>query len=194
MERWVGLVADCAMRMRRLPAGDPGVAGWAVTLGYALAAALALVVAARGGGGGGVRDRVFWAGAGLFLAFLAANKQLDLQIWVTATGRCVARAEGWYRDRRAVQATFVVVLAATLALLAVVLAVWLRHSLRRNALALAGIVVLAGFILQRAVSFHHLDAALRTELFGQRAHRWVEMAGIALMLAAAMLALRRRQR
>src|SRR5690349_1833450 len=43
----------------------------------------------------------------LALVALGINKQLDLQTALTEIGRIMAREEGWYGKRRAVQAEFI---------------------------------------------------------------------------------------
>jgi uncharacterized membrane protein YfcA len=189
MTDWLSLVFDCLSQSWRIPPGDPGVVPWATTLGYVVAAAAAFRVASRGGDE--MRERVFWIGMGLFLAFMAVNKQLDLQIWITATGRCIAREEGWYRQRRQVQAEFVLMLAIGLGITFATLLVWLRRSLRRNIVALVGLLVLSAFILQSAVSIHHLDRALHLEIGLVPAHQWVEICGVTLILIGIALLPRR---
>ncbi len=191
MSDWLSLLLDCMTQSWSRPTGDPGAIGWTITIGYAVAAAASFGVAGRGISH--VRERVFWVGLGLFLAFMAVNKQLDLQVWTTATGRCVARAEGWYRQRREVQAEFVRLLALGLGAIMLALIVYLRKSLRRNWVAILGLIVLAGFIIQRAVSFHHLDRALHVEILTLRAHRWVELGGLALILLGVVMRERRRR-
>jgi hypothetical protein len=45
------------------------------------------------------------------MAFLAANKQLDLQSLMTAADRGMTKAEGWYERRRPIQAIFIIAMA-----------------------------------------------------------------------------------
>jgi hypothetical protein len=51
--------------------------------------------------------RGLWLTLVPLLGFLAINKQLDLQTALTATGRCMAQAEGWYDNRALVQIGFI---------------------------------------------------------------------------------------
>ncbi|WP_209427336.1 hypothetical protein [Pararhodobacter sp. SW119] len=190
------LILSCLREVWVWRLGDNHLLGWSLTAGYGAAAVLAGVVAARAPfpGDTRLRERVFWVLVTLFLLFLMVNKQLNLQTTFTGTGRCVARAEGWYRARRGVQEQFILAMVWVLGTLGLIVLWWLRRALVRNLFAVAGGAVLAGFIVIRAASMHQMDSALRTEFLSLRAHRWIEVAGITLMLIGAVLALRRARR
>ena len=161
--------------------------GWVTVAAYAAAAALAGIVAARGR----TRAGAFWSVLAVLLALFAVNKQLDLQSALTAIGRCLAKAQGWYENRRVVQAAFIAVLAlAGLGFLAVMLRA-LRGRLAENGLAAAGTAFLVTFVLVRAVGFHHVDAMLRMPVAGLRMNWILELGGIALIAANAAALLRR---
>jgi len=53
-----------------------------------------------------------WALLALLMAFLAINKELDLQSAFTVAGRCLAKAQGWYEERRDFQRHFIFALIA----------------------------------------------------------------------------------
>jgi hypothetical protein len=163
--------------------GDPSFAGWAIFTSY-LVVAFFLWRTGRSEKSRGQNPLLWYQLAGGCL-FLALNKQLDLHNAVTAIGRNLARQEGWYENRRAVQLVFIVFLLAGLAG-----AVWwtLRHlgsGWKRHRLTLAGMLVLFGFIALRAASFHHLDSALRVEFATVRLHAVIELTGIWLLFFAA---------
>jgi hypothetical protein len=191
----VDLIQSCLQRAWNWRLGDDDPLGWSLTAGYAAAAALAALVALRApfAAETQTRERVFWTLVTLFLAFMALNKQLELQTTLRETGRCIARAEGWYRGRGAVQERFVLVLAATLAGLGLGAVWWLRKALLRNLPALAGCLLLAGFIAVRAADIGNVARFLRWEVMQISGPRWVEMGGIALVLAGALWLLRRRR-
>lgn len=54
----------------------------------------------------------FWTVTAVAMVVLGVNKQLDLQTWLIEHARRAAFAEGWYDDRRRVQAVFVLAVAA----------------------------------------------------------------------------------
>ena len=54
---------------------------------------------------------VGWATVVFYLVALGLNKQLDLQSLLTAVGRDIAVAQGWYAQRKGVQLVFVAVVA-----------------------------------------------------------------------------------
>jgi len=161
--------------------GDPTPVGWITVAAYALAAWLAWrnVGAAR-------RTAVpesFWiALTGLMIA-LGLNKQLDLQTWFAQAGRDMALEQGWYEQRRVVQALFIAALAAG----ALATVWWARrqwqtlwHEYRA---AFVGVCVLLTFIVIRAASFHHIDMILRSDLGATPLHRVLEIVGVLIVAA-----------
>ncbi|MEO0820618.1 MAG: hypothetical protein AAF074_09365 [Pseudomonadota bacterium] len=184
----------CALRRWSPEIGDPSAMGWATVAGYFAAAMLALAVAARPGrfpAESRRREALFWAGMVLVLLALGINKQLDLQSFATAIGRCVAQAGGWYEARRPVQLAAVLALAGAVCLGGLGLALLLRGTLARNGLALAGLVALGGFVLVRAVGFTHVDRLINLDLAGLRVNWVLELGAIALAAAGARRALAR---
>lgn len=160
--------------------------GWLTVLAYLVAAGLALALGAR-------RDRrdlerAFWLVSGVGLLFLAVNKQLDLQSFLTATGRCAARVQGWYDRRGAVQVGFIAALAGA-AVVGGLGALWvLRGTVRRTGVALLGLVWITGFVLVRAVGFHHVDALIGLRLAGMRLNWVFELGGIAVFVLGCLVA------
>lgn len=180
--------------------GDPTVIGWAVCFAYLLTAWLCYRAAAhalqprdldRG------RPTVhapllrrapiegFWLALAALLAFLGINKQLDLQLWLTAVGRWLARRQGWYEDRIYVKLAFATLLVVT------VIAAWVfllrqgRGRFREIRLAIFGAALLGVFVLVRGVSYDVLD--LRVRVFGVQLHEAIELAGIVLVACSAGL-------
>lgn len=194
-----GLLLDCALDRWDPVIGDPSAMGWLTVAAYAAAAALALAASARVPPGAPARglERGFWLAAAAALALLAANKQLDLQSFLTATGRCLAKAQGWYEDRRAVQAGVIAALSAAVLVAGAGLTWRLRRTLRRTGPAVAGLVLIAAFVLVRAVGFHHVDALIDLRLGTARMNWVLELGGIAVFAAGGLRALalgRRRAR
>ncbi|QRZ13338.1 hypothetical protein JWJ88_01355 [Paracoccus methylovorus] len=168
--------------------GDPEITGWLTVLSYLICLLLALRVLFRRPAGAA---RGLWLTIAVLMAFLAVNKQLDLQTALTATGRCMARAQGWYDNRRLVQLAFI----AGLVLGVVITLVWatkiLRGHMRRNGLALLGLAVLCGFVLVRAVGFHHVDMLISADFANVGYNFWFENAGLLLIAINAVVLLRR---
>jgi len=174
--------------------GDPTLYGWVTVAAYAFAA-LACWRARRAAPSA---ERPAWLVLAVGLAFLAVNKQLDLQSLMTAMGRTIAKAQGWYEHRRPFQALFIAAIAGA-GLIGMVL---LLRSYRRASLALqgalAGAVLLCVFIVIRASSFERMDQFINSHLAGVRANHAMELGGIAIIAACALAALqpkaRRRRR
>ncbi len=170
--------------------GDPSPMGWLTVLAYLMTAALALGVALRMHGGPG---RAFWWLTTVLMLCLAVNKQLDLQSALTAAGRCIAQAQGWFDARHAVQVRFISGLVA-LTLLALLGGLFLlRRDLAANLLALVGLAFVAGFVLVRAVGFHHVDAFIGSSIHDVRVNWILEWTGLVLISTNALF-LRRRGR
>lgn len=175
--------------------GDPSWQGWATVLLYLAAMVLALQArraafpaATRG------RERAFWMLAALILGALAVNKQLDLQSALTALGRCMAQAQGWYGQRRPVQVAFLVGLAVLAVVFLATLLRLMRGSWSRSALPVAGLVFVCTFVLMRAAGFHHLDRLLGVSLpvAGLRINAALEWTGPILIILGALRVSRRR--
>ncbi len=185
---------DCAHARWSPGIGDPGPTGWLTVVVYLLAAGMGFAVVARAGFPAATarRERGLWLLIATAMLALALNKQLDLQSFLTAVGRCVAQQQGWYGARRLVQREFVLGLLAAMLVLAGLAALLYRGTMRRNGLAVAGTVFVMGFVLIRAVGFHHVDAMLNTRLLSVRMNVSLELTGPVLIMIGGMLLLGRR--
>jgi hypothetical protein len=173
-----GLLA-CVSRRWSPAIGDPNLAGWLTVLDYGLCAVLAGAVLRQAAQEG--RERRFWLVLCGLMLFFAVNKQLDLQSALTAAGRCVARAQGWYEDRRGFQRHFIEALLAATALCFALGLYLMRKNLRRNGLAILGLTIVAGFVATRAVGFHHFDALINKRFFDVRVNFIFENSGLILI-------------
>jgi hypothetical protein len=158
---------------------------WVIVGAYVLAAALAVVAAVRAVTRPEGR---FWIIAAVGLLFLGLNKQLDLHTYLTGALRQMSRREGWYEHRRPVQAAFIVFVA----LIALRVGVYLtRLAVAAGAgvrLAMVGLVLLGAYLLLRAASLHHVDAALALMVNGVKARNYVELTCIVVVIVGAGLA------
>lgn len=169
---------------------DPTPMGWITTVCYFLAALLCLrrawvchrEPALRG------KPRWFWAACGVLMLLLCFNKELDLHQLLTQTGRNWARADGWYKERRAVQSLFVKCLAAATVAGLLFAFWWLRGMRPQYYVALLGLIFTVCFILVRAASFHHVDRFLGLGGDGFRLNWVFELGGIVVISAAALAA------
>ena len=168
--------------------GDPTIFGWLTVLLYVVAAVLSFLKAREGfsnSHSGIVDQRFFWLGLSILLSLLAVNKQLDLQSLLTAAGRCLAHAQGWYEGRGAVQRGFILMLAVS-ALLGGSAVLWLmRGQINALRLPLLGTFLLVLFVLMRASSFHHMDVFINTQLLGLRLNWVVEIGALVLIILGA---------
>ncbi len=166
--------------------GDPTWWGWGTVAAYALAALLSVAAARHKDR----RERGFWLLVAALMAALCVNKQLDLQSALTAAGRCIAQAQGWYGERRAVQAEFVLALLAASSLFCAGMVVLLRRHLGRLTVSILGLGLVVAFVAVRAVGLHHVDALINLRVAGIRANPLLELPGIALIAANAAARIR----
>lgn len=167
--------------------GDPTPMGWFTVLAYLGAAALAAAWASPPG-----RGRSLPIGLALFLLLLAVNKQLDLQSWMTFEARGFLREHGLYEKRRSLQVAFIATIAVGSTAVLALLAAIARRRLGECGVALAGVVLLSAFILVRAASLHRVDHGLGSTLLGLRFNWILELGGIAVFAAGAVIGRRRR--
>ena len=131
------------------------------------------------------RRFLFWRALAVAMLLLGVNKQLDLQSLIPILGRRVARMQGWYEDRHAVQTAFIASAAGAGVLgLSLFLALF-RSAVARNPMAPVGVAFLIVFVLIRASSFHHVDLALGHS-GGVPLNAALELGGIACVAASAI--------
>ena len=117
----------------------------------------------------------------LVMAFLGANKQLDLQSLFTAVGRDVAREQGWYEIRRTYQYLFIALLLLVSVLGVAGLLVGLRRIIGEHRLLVIGLVFIVVFVLVRATSFHMMDTLIGSSLGGIQMNWLLELGGITIV-------------
>ncbi len=140
---------------------------------------------------GGLAEGLGWLAISALMGLLGINKQLDLQTGLAELGRELALSQGWYAERRLVQALFIASLAIVGLLVGVRLVRWARRGSSALRFAVGGACTLLFFIVIRAASFHHLDVVLGSVLAGTYLHRILELVGVAIVVVAAWKAPRR---
>ena len=152
MERTVPLTLSSGIW--RASFGDPTILGWLTVVLYLLAGGACYRAGRRSRPA--TRQRLFWWVLSVIVVFLGVNKQLDLQSLLTDFAKGLARAQGWYENRRAVQSAFV----AGFALAALAFALWMAVLARGGGwaawTALAGLSSLGLYVVIRAATFNHL--------------------------------------
>lgn len=174
--------------------GDDDLVGW-VTVGAYLGASVLAVGARRRthpvrdlDPDGARRLARFWAVVAVAMVVLGINKQLDLQTWLIEHARRAAFDEGWYDQRRRVQAVFVVGIAAAGFAATAWGARQLRGVAHHVALALVGLGAIVSFVAVRAASLHQIDHLL--SLGPIRLNTVLELGGIGLVALAGLRFLR----
>ncbi len=178
--------------------GDPTAMGWLTVAAYFLTLVLCLCCAARPLFSSKEDDRAtdlrFWLVLAALMFVFGINKQLDLQTLFTATFKNIAQATGLYGIRGLLQLLFILLVAAAGVWFAWAFFRRYRRSARRNRLAVAGIALLAVFVLVRATSFHYMDSLINASVAGLKLNWIIELGSISLIALAAILHLRRHRR
>lgn len=114
----------------------------------------------------------FWMALVLLLVFMAVNRFVDAQAWLTEYGRDLALRQGWYEQRWDIQGPIVGTAIAVGAMTLSIFLLLTRELLRRHLIAFFGAMVLVFLLFSRALSFHHLDVLLDRSIAGVRM-RWI---------------------
>jgi hypothetical protein len=174
--------------------GDPTPIGWLTVAAYFLAGwGCWTVFSTAGQNSAARRSARVWLLIAMALLALGINKQLDLQTALTAFGRSLARSGGWYERRHEFQIFFIAAIGVA-GIVALALMAWLLWppSWGRGT-ALAGLLFLCCFVLIRASSFHHVDIFLGQTVLGLRWNWILELSGIGLVGAGALIERRDRR-
>ena len=168
--------------------GDPTIMGWVTVACYFVAGVVAALVFSRQSG----RQRVFWLALAVILFALTINKQLDLQSALTAAGRCMAKLQGWYAERKTFQIKFILwIIGASVGTM--IFLTWvMRRDLAQMWLALAGLLFLLTFVAIRAAGFHHFDQFIGYKIGSVRMNWILELGGIAMIAANGLYLLLRK--
>ena len=136
------------------------------------------------------KSRIFWVLLFVIMLFLACNKQLDIQTYVTAVGREVAHAQGWYDQRRTIQKEVVITIALIAFLLLFYMFYMVYNLPTANKIAMVGALLTFTFIVMRAFSFHHLDHYVGRLIFGVKMHILIEVCGGVIVSLGAFLSVK----
>jgi hypothetical protein len=166
--------------------GDPTLVGW-LTVGLYFATSIScwkLRHKIELDGKRSSNEYLAWRFIAILFLALGINKQLDLQTALTEAGRVVAHLQGWYEQRRSIQLDFIGLVAATCVAAAITLLIWMRRAPLPTWLALIGTVLVFGYVLIRAASFHHIDRFIGESILGLRWNWVIEISGISLVFIA----------
>ena len=159
--------------------GDPTIIGWVTVTVYFIVALVCLRAVFNS-----ESDRklkTFWLILTFFLIALGINKQLDLQTLFTQIGRSIALEQGWYKDRRTVQAGFIIIIGLT-GVTFLIFLIKIYHGTSSSVkIALTGCVILFSFILIRASSFHHTDLFINLKFIGIKMNWLLELSGLVVI-------------
>jgi hypothetical protein len=175
--------------------GDPSLSGWVITIAYFCSFFLCIAA--------GVcmrakeerrfsfsRVRLWYIFSGVMLVF-GINKQLDFQTLLNQVGSRLAKVQGWYEYRRAVQLLFIAVIFAVFVLFIVYMLRKLRGNWRHFTATIIGILTVLVWVMVRAALMQQVDFTIfHTYVHGHRMlNHFVEFGGIVLTGLGALIAL-----
>ena len=146
-------------------------------------------VAWRAARGARPRDRPILVAVAAMGLGLGVSLLLGFAGLLASEGRDIAAGEGWYAERRPVQAAAVLGILIVSGAAIMLLPRLLRDCSPLARLLVAVMVLLAAYVSVHTISLHQLDAVLNQEtLYGIRSGDWVEIAlvAIAAVVAASM--------
>lgn len=132
-------------------------------LAYAMTAILAAVAAARRRAAGS-REAWAWLLVAVALVLFAALRLTAIHEDAIASVRELARQQGWYEQRKALQGSLLQVLLASAVLVMLLFTVAIRTLRPAILTAVTGVTLLGMLSAARAMSFHRLDYVLQRPL------------------------------
>jgi len=137
-------------------------------------------------------QHTLWYAAAAALCLLAVNTVLHADVFVTQVLRELAKSEGWYGERRLLQALTMVAMMLVLLLSVNSLHARFAADDAPSEPALIGMAALLLLLALRTVSAHVTDAALNFRMVGASVGRLVEFAALALVIHGTLRSLRLR--
>lgn len=177
--------------------GDPSFMGWFTVFAYFITALLSLKVVSISNAifaRRRQRQKQLWIVTSSLLIFLCINKQLDLQSFLTASGRHLLQEWGMNEYKRDLQKLFIGSIFIGSIIILTLMIKELYQVAQKHLLAIIGIVFLSMFILIRASSFHNVDSFISYRLIGLKLNWILELGGIGLIFANGILLLQRRKK
>ncbi len=164
--------------------GDTTFWSWVITFFYAVTIITSLYYLYKLKGENTREKRFLWYCIVVFLIIMGINKQLDLQIFLTMSGRFIARHIGWFERRRIIQAYFTIGIILFFSSTGIYILYKIRTIIRQSLVELAGATTLLFFAVIRAASFNHIGFAVSFENHTISRIHGLEMTGLVLILCA----------
>lgn len=172
--------------------GDPSFMGWFTVFVYFVTFILSLKVILVSKYIFIEQEKVqkqFWVIISCVMFLLCINKQLDLQSLFTASGRYILREYGFYDYKHTLQVLFITSIFLIGFVMSLFIIKKLYQVLKKEILAIVGIVFLLMFIFIRASSFHNMDSLIGYSLLGFKMNWILELTGIILVFINGILLL-----
>ena len=132
-------------------------------LAYAAVALLSLAAALRCRRSGS-REAWAWLAVAVVFLLLSVMRMTAIHEAFVQSVREVARQEGWYDERKALQGALLEILTGAALLVLLLFAIGVRYLRAAILCASSCVALLAMFSLARAMSFHRLDDILQRQV------------------------------
>ena len=135
--------------------------------------------------------RLIFTGIAAVLVILLISRFFNINDLITNETRMLAKNENWYNERRPLQMLFVCMIFISAIMLFLIMEkksgiIWKLYSM-----FFTGIILLTGFIVISAASYHPVDQLLRKQLVGIRYSRIIEFVIIVWIIISISISKRR---
>jgi len=127
------------------------------------------------------RAAMFWLILAVVFSILGINKQLDLQSALTEGARIITMHLGLYEGRWTLQLGFMALVAVCGIVAVTGIMKLARGHMVELRLALIGATFVVCFVIIRAVSFHHIDRLIDSDILDFRMNWILELGGIIIV-------------
>jgi hypothetical protein len=168
-----------------LGVGDPTFLGWFTTFSYFITTVFCIrsyLLQIQQPNHKRKNGAVLWLWLGLLYLLLGLNKQLDLHNLLTAIGKNIAYSQGWYENRRTVQALFILILACCIFFVIGALLNIARKLNRPQKISIFGTCLVFVYMLGRAMLFNHIGRIFPSITPDSNFFWIVELSGLAIVL------------
>jgi hypothetical protein len=166
---------------------DQSIVGYTITVGYLLSSLLLFysLFFCRADCYDSMeskRSTLLWPASATLALLLGINKQLDLQTYLTQSGRELFRSLDLYSERRNAQIFASVLLISTIGGAAVYSIVVVRRFGWGMRITVLGLAICMAYVVLRLFSIHHVDHWFRVDMGGWTMSWIVELTGAGMTL------------
>lgn len=128
--------------------------------------------------------RILWLFIGSFLTFMGINKQLDIQLLLTISGRYIGLKFSFLGMRRIFQSYFTAAIFLSVLFITGIVIYKIRTILKESLIELIGITFIIGFFFIQTASMTHFKWIIRFDEVNIPHIHGLELLGVMILLLA----------